>query len=288
MSHLENKKRTFTIRQERLIYQRMYWYALSNSDGSHVRVDWPRLAREIEDATGVHYPHESLRQNILPKNRSAGQQPRRVALPERLNALYEYLLRSDFIRESELEPPGVFHPAALGLQLFFQGPSKPPDFSHFGELKGVYRVEIQRPSGTEQRTLIVDYSEYSEAVHVSELHEFEDASDPIGNYDEIYSGWAAGISTCCLFFLRSERDDMYMHFLAGEQSNRRGEESVRHLALMTYVGSFTHDWAKYRNDLEEQVGRLSLDDRAKEALFVVSKIPVRVYSRNKLTRTTIE
>ena len=281
MSRTEKKIRTFTVRQERLIHQRLYWYVLGNSADSFGRADWPRLAREIEQATGVHYPHESLRQNILPKNRSAGQLPRRIAEPERLMALYEYLALNDFIRESELDPPGVFHPAALGLQLFFQGPNKSPDFSHFGELKGIYKTEIQRESGTEQRILIIDFSEYSEAVHVSELHQFEDAVNPIGNYDEVYSGWAAGLSTCCLFFLRSERDDMYLHLLAGEQSNRRGEESVRHLALITYVGAFTHDWGKYRKELEEEIGRTSLDDRAKEALFVTSKIPVRIYSRNK-------
>lgn len=266
----------FSLRQRRLICQRVLWYALNSAAPGSKRLEWPTIRDEIYAATGVHFPGDSLRQYIISKKRSANAPARRTDNPERIAALFKFVVEMDYLRPEELEPHAIFEPAALGLQLFLQGKSSPLTFESYASLKGAYRSSFNGADHAEGSLLFIDFMDAKQLVHVTEHRQYETYTVDADEYDEIYFGWAVGNVGCHVVCLRNEYGDLRLHMLLQSTPILGGKKAIQAFKTLTYSGALP--------------GTLAVDNESGSAATVIEgqllyqKAPVSFYFSKRNSR----
>lgn len=193
---MDKKSELYSKRQERLLKERFYRWVLNACASSEKKLNWEMAARELGNITGVNIPAESLRQNIMPKNRKAGQPPRRFSDPARFQALHRFLIHESirYLSDNELDQAAVDNGAAIALFDFLNPGEGSYDASMMAVLKGRFVCVNMTETATEYTTLDIECSSQNSIVTVVErnVQEADEQKNAASNDEESLSGWAVG------------------------------------------------------------------------------------------------
>ncbi len=239
-------------RHERLIKARFYRWTMDTYGGL-----WEQAAAALEARTGVAIPAESLRQNIAPVSRKAGQPPRRFKDPARLRALKDFLLSVNYLYAQELTDPGPSGLVAQVLAEFVNAGTGTPDSAPLRRLQGRFTGERSASAGyTEALELQVHYAGPDQPVRLTALSTLrDDAQDAPADRVES-QGWAVCNDQGFYAFLLRDAYTARCLLLLQAAPALSGAAVLNDLALLCYESAFAGTLSKTVTALGDDLERV--------------------------------